>query len=91
MEYAFKDEEAKKWLKSVLHSYNVKITFTKTDGSLREMNCTLSENHIPSENMPKGDGSGRKHNSDSQAVFDLGINEWRSFRWDSIKKIEFEL
>jgi hypothetical protein len=93
MENLFDAPESKTWLKSLLHERQLKISFIKSDGTERDMVCTLSEDLIPSESMPKGSGSGAtRHKSDeAQAVFDLGINEWRSFRWDAIRKIEFLL
>lgn len=91
MENIFEAPEGKQWLKSILHGGKAKVTFIKSDGTEREMTCTLSEDLIPSENMPKGSSSGghRAKSEESQAVFDLSINEWRSFRWDAIRKIEF--
>jgi hypothetical protein len=85
----FDDEEAKKWLKDLLRESAITVTFTKKDGSERAMYCTLLENKIPAEKTPKG--TGKKENSESLAVFDLEKEEWRSFRWDSVKKIEFGL
>ena len=93
MENIFEAPEAKHWLKSILHGGKAKVTFIKSDGTEREMTCTLSENLIPSDSLPKGSktssGSPRAKSDESQAVFDLSINEWRSFRWDAIRKIEF--
>ena len=83
----FADDESKQWLKTLLHERAVTVTFEKKDGSERKMYCTLSEEEIPASKAPKG--TGKKENSDSLAVFDLEKEEWRSFRWDSVKKIEF--
>jgi hypothetical protein len=83
----FADDESKDWLKTLLRERSVTVTFEKKDGSERKMCCTLSEEEIPPSKAPKG--TGKKENSDSLAVFDLEKEEWRSFRWDSVKKIEF--
>ena len=85
----FDDDESKNWLKSLLREAPITVTFTKKDGSERAMYCTLLEDKIPTEKAPKG--TGKKENFDSLAVFDLEKEEWRSFRWDSITKIEFGL
>ena len=53
------------------------------------MKCTLAEQKIPSENAPKG--VERKKSEEAVAVFDLENQSWRSFRWDSLKNIEFTL
>ncbi len=82
MEY---NAESKEWLVGLLKDGNVEVTFTKTDGSERKMLCTLNENAVPSEKSPKK--TGKKQNPDVQVVFDVEKQEWRSFRWDSVKEI----
>lgn len=78
--------EEKKWLNNALHSGNVQVDFEKKDGSMRKMICTLLETAIPTEKLPK---SGKKtQNFESVAVFDTEKQEWRSFRFDSIRKIQ---
>ena len=86
---AFKGKKEKDWLISLLREHPVEILFTKKDGSDRLMKCTLQESKIPSENAPKG--AERAKSEDSVAVYDLEKSAWRSFRWDSIKSIHFEL
>ncbi len=85
----FKTQKEKDWLLGLLREQNVTVTFVKKDGSERIMTCTLLENKIPSEKLPKSEK--KVKNSDSVAVFDLEKQEWRSFRFDSIKKIEASL
>ncbi len=82
-------KEGREWLKGLLREREVTIFFTKKDGTEREMRCTLAENKIPSENAPIN--SGKKQSDDALAVFDVVKSAWRSFRWDSVKKIEFEM
>ncbi len=82
-------KEGREWLHGLLQSEKVTLTFTKKDGNERKMICTLAENKIPSEKMPKN--SGKSKSDDALAVFDIEKNDWRSFRWDSVKKIEFNL
>jgi hypothetical protein len=82
-------ETEKNWLKMLLREQNVIIEFEKKDGLLRSMTCTLSENKIPAEKMPKG--TGKVKSDEVLAVFDVEKDDWRSFRWDSIKRIEFKL
>ena len=53
------------------------------------MLCTLAENKIPSEKMPKNNGKSKS--DDALAVFDVEKNDWRSFRWDSVTKIDFKI
>lgn len=67
----------------------VDVTFTKADGTVRNMTCTLLEEKIPpvflngTEQMEQ---KTRKTNSDVIAVVDIDINQWRSFRVDSVTK-----
>lgn len=53
----------------------VAVTFTKLDGTRRDMRCTLNFELIPTENHP---------GLDVIRVFDLEDNGWRSFRVDSV-------
>lgn len=79
--------EGKQWIKSHLLIGPVKVTFTKKDGSERVMNCTLKEGVIvPHEKKTDRE---KKVNEELLSVWDLDKSEWRSFRYDSVKKIEF--
>lgn len=79
----------KKWFAGLLHVTEVNLEFTKANGEQRKMRCTLDETNIPEEKHPKN--SGRKHPEDSIAVFDLDKQDWRSFRFDSIKEFTWDL
>ena len=87
--FVFTTKKEKDWLIGLLQSEIVELTFTKKDGSERIMKCTLSEHKIPLEFTPKG--TDRAKNDDAVAVFDLENHGWRSFRWDSLKNIKFEI
>ena len=65
---------------------DVRVEFEKKDGTLRTMRCTLAEDRIPEDKRPKNTET--KFSDEAQRVFDLDLNEWRSFRWDSIRSIE---
>jgi hypothetical protein len=86
--------EFQTWLKGALHngSRPVCVTFTKKDGTEREMQCTLSESLIPSAKQPAAKTEATSPTSGSAIrVFDTTIQEWRSFRWDSIKSVTLSL
>lgn len=97
----FKDdkefEEFKTWTLGLLHDENIKsglrVTFTKKDGSERKMYCTLVESRIPADKRPKSVSESEVTSTTGSAVrvFDTEVGEWRSFRWDSVKQVEFEL
>ena len=76
-------KKSRKWLTKLLAEYVVEVTFTKKDGTERVMNCTLIEDYLPETT-----GTGRAANSDALAVFDTDVEDWRSFRWDSIKAVK---
>lgn len=78
---------AREWLKGVLRDGEATVVFTKADGTERSMKCTLSESKIPQEFAPKG--SNRAKSDETLAVFDLESQGWRSFRWDSVKSVNF--
>lgn len=64
----------------------VKVTFTKRDGSTREMVCTQNPLLIPSDQMPS---SGAKlSNTNTFAVYDLENDGWRQIRYDSVLHAE---
>jgi len=89
-------EEFKTWTLGLLHDENTKdlcITFIKKDGSERAMRCTLVEGNIPADKKSTSEVStaGRKTNGSAMAVFDTEKSEWRSFRWESVTKVEFSL
>jgi WYL_2, Sm-like SH3 beta-barrel fold len=61
------------------------VKFTKTDGSIRVMDCTLREDVVPpSPLFPGEEKKQKKANPDVVAVWSLGDNAWRSFRKDSV-------
>ena len=87
-------EEFKTWTLGVLHDENIKdlcVTFTKKDGSERALRCTLFEGRIPAEKTPKNESTSATSSGSAVRVFDTEISEWRSFRWDSVTKVEFSL
>jgi hypothetical protein len=83
------------WIRSLLQTQEVTITFLKADGAEREMLCTLNHDKIQwnptstatlSENAKE-----RKKNNEVLSVWDVNKREWRSFRFDRLKKIHVDL
>ena len=87
--YASATEEERKtfrdWLLGVLRMHeNVEVTFKKTDGTIREMKCTLKEGICPVVENPK--------TSDTLCtVWDTVMGNWRSFKFENIQTINFML
>jgi hypothetical protein len=83
----------KKWLRSHLAFGPTTVIFTKKDGTERVMKCTTNSSLVPAVEIsesaePKKE---RKANEEVMPVYDLESKAWKSFRWDSIKSVRFEL
>ena len=61
----------------------VVVTFTKVDGTKRDMRCTINDILVPEDKHPKGTKQ-LKENLDVIRVYDLDSDGWRSFRVDSV-------
>ena len=88
------DPKFQEWLRGVLHDESTKnlcVVFTKKDGSQREMRCTLAESRIPADKQPKTESEGSEVAGSALRVFDTEKQEWRSFRWDTIKEVRMDL
>lgn len=88
------------WVRSLLQKQSVTVTFVKADGTLRDMQCTLNYDAIPTDKhpgQPSVDGIVRESKQrkepdpHSLRVFDMEKQEWRSFRFDRLQKITAEL
>lgn len=77
--------EIKTAVKSALLTGPTTIVFKKVDGTVRTMKCTLNDALLPKREVTESE---RKANDGVQTVFDLELNQWRSFKWDNF--ISFE-
>lgn len=73
----------------MLRKGHFEVTFTKVDGSIRIMPCTLAANSLPvlpevvSENKRV-----KKHNPEILSVWCLDKQEWRSFKLDNVISVK---
>jgi hypothetical protein len=83
----------KRWLKSHLAYGPTTVIFTKKDGTERVMNCTTNPELVPAVEIVESAElkKERKSNEEVMPVYDLEAKSWKSFRWDSIKQVRFEL
>jgi hypothetical protein len=88
---AFADENGREWLRELLRERVVGVTFIKKDGTERVMQATLSENFIPEATNSENSATTRKKSDEALAVWDIEAQGWRSFRWDSVKQVNFSL
>jgi hypothetical protein len=86
------------WVKSLLQVTEVTVEFTKADGTIREMRCTLNPDKLPPapvtgpvDGIVKESKQRKAPDPESIRVFDLEKNEWRSFRFDRMQKIGAEI
>lgn len=87
--YSTANEEERKsfrdWLLGVLDMHEkVTVTFRKADGEMRTMNCTTKEGVRPVvEN--------KKQSDTLCTVWETDLKAWRSFKFENITAINFDL
>jgi hypothetical protein len=83
----------KRWLKSHIKYGPTTVVFTKKDGTERVMLCTTNPDLVPKEEAKESaePKKQRKSNDDTMPVYDLEAKAWKSFRWNSVKQVRFEL
>jgi hypothetical protein len=64
----------------------IRVTFTKSDGTERIMVCSLLDQYLPP--IMEDAETITKDNQNVLAVMDLQARSWRSFRINSIIKVE---
>ena len=88
------------WIKGLLQVSTITVQFTKADGTVRDMQCTLNHSQIPEttakpvpvDGIVRESKTPRKEpDPHSIRVFDVDKQEWRSFRFDRLLKITAEL
>lgn len=72
------------YLRDVLKENILLVTFTKKDGTVRTMRCTLKPDLLPAQTDIEEQVQKKAPNLDALAVWDLEKAAWRSFRFDSI-------
>jgi len=77
------------WIKSHLIYGPVSVTFVKKDGTERVMKCTLKSDLV--KDYEKKTDKVKTVSEETCPVFDLDKQEWRSFRFDSVTKVEFTI
>ena len=66
------------------------IKFTKVNGEVREMPCTLREDLVPKYER-KTESKESKPESNTLSVWCTDKNAWRSFRVQSVMEVRIEL
>jgi len=70
-----------------LKKMDAEVTFTKRNGDVRVIRCTLQETALP----PKTTSPAERKvvNPDALPVWDTENAGWRSFRYDAITNVKF--
>lgn len=80
-------------MKQFLKQGVVTVTFSKVNGDTRKMNCTLLPEYLPKQdisNLLVEQRNQKTDNPSTIAVWDVDARGWRSFRLDSVHKVEIE-
>jgi hypothetical protein len=63
------------------------VAFTKKDGSLRKMKCTLAKHLLPLSENTAAEGTARVENDNLVKTYDLENQGWRSFNVSNVISI----
>ena len=74
-------------LKELLHKHVVEVTFTKVDGTVRVMPCTLKEGILPAVVEAEGRRT-KAPNEANISVWCTDKNEWRSFKVANVTEVK---
>ena len=82
-------DKKRNYIKDMLVSDILKVTFTKVNGDTREMYCTLQDEFVPEHKKYFSEGAKpREKNMEVLSVFDMEKGDWRSFRIETITGLE---
>lgn len=86
--YTMSLAEKKHVLKALLKSH-CEVTFTKVDGSVRTMPCTLRTDSIPQERFSviKENTKPKRENPETISVWCIDKQSWRSFRIENVLSV----
>lgn len=76
-------------LAHLLSEHDCEVTFTKVNGELRTMPCTLRESAIPAKPVDLGSKSNEKRlrTLGTLSVWCLDKSEWRAFKVANVREI----
>ena len=83
-------EDRNTWLKNILTNGVYAITFTKVNGEVRTMPCTLKASMLPVR-VPVDESAEKKTRVpkvDNISVWCTDKNEWRSFKVMNVTQVE---
>lgn len=76
-----------KEIQDLLWKHQCEVTFTKVDGTVRTMPCTLMAESLPARDAAKLHET-RIYNPNTLSVWCLDKSEWRSFRVANVTHVK---
>ena len=80
-------EDRNREIRHLLEQHDCEVTFTKVDGSLRTMPCTLREAAMPASGVTEEYQTTRLYNPENLSVWCLDKSEWRAFKVANVREI----
>jgi hypothetical protein len=74
-------------LRHLLQEHDCEVVFTKVDGSLRTMPCTLREAAMPARVVVEEYQTTRLYKPETLSVWCLDKSEWRAFKVANVREI----
>lgn len=80
-------QERNQYLRNLLWEHDCEVTFTKVDGTVRTMPCTLRADAMPKREADTLHET-RLYKPETLSVFCLDKSEWRSFRVMNVTEVK---
>ena len=77
-----------RYLRELLSQHDCEITFTKVNGELRTMPCTLRTEAMPQRVVTEEYQTTKIYKPELLSVWCLDKSEWRSFKVNNVKEIK---
>jgi hypothetical protein len=74
-------------LRNLLSKHDCEVTFTKVDGSLRTMPCTLRTEAMPQRVVTEEFQTTRLYKPETLSVWCLDKSEWRAFKVANVREV----
>jgi len=81
------DDERNRYLRNLLGNNDCEITFTKVDGTVRTMPCTLRTEAMPQRVVIEEHHATKPYKPETLSVWCLDKSEWRSFRVANVTEV----
>jgi hypothetical protein len=76
-----------RYLRELLSQHDCEVTFTKVNGELRTMPCTLRTEAMPQRVVTEEYQTTRLYKPETLSVWCLDKSEWRAFKVANVKEV----